>query len=265
MSLDIYPRFMPHTWISHATHMNQSCHTSAWHARIRLPSHSCNFFGVFHMMTVIDACEWVNEPWHAYERIMADIWEWCKTCVASQGTDMSCLAPLSCVASQGTDIAEIHGRHTHRQTSHSYPQAFPGDPCDQARLSAPPPAMRAITPSYTPWIIPVRAMTHSRVCNDPFTCVTWLIYVCGMSDDGKAKAKAFLWSLRRERRFRFVHRYLPFVQRVLLYVRHDSFIYVPWIIHFMCVLCIIHMTSMPRGTRRARKYHRFKCVFIIYT
>ena len=57
---------MPHTWMSHTTHVNESCHTGARPARIRLPSHS---FGIFPSHPY-----GMNESCSAYESVTSRIY-----------------------------------------------------------------------------------------------------------------------------------------------------------------------------------------------
>jgi len=62
---------MPHTWISHVTHMNQSCHTHEW-----VMSHT--WVGMFYM-TYMSHVTRVFESRHAYEWVTSPIFMSCHT------------------------------------------------------------------------------------------------------------------------------------------------------------------------------------------
>jgi len=77
---------MSHTWMSHVTHANESCHTYEWvmpHAILHEPCHILCIGELSHVTHMNEPCytdEWVmpqaifNKPCHTYQRAMSHIW-----------------------------------------------------------------------------------------------------------------------------------------------------------------------------------------------
>jgi len=93
-----------------------------------------------------------------------------------------------------------------------------------------------ITHSHMTWLIRMCAMTHSYVRHQSFICVPWLIHMCDMTH---AHAT---WLVRTVRGL--LHMFVYFIRMCYdalicdmthSYVRHDSFICAPWLIH-MCAV-----------------------------
>ena len=245
---------MSHIWMSHVTHMNESCHTYEWVMSHIWMSH------VTHM----------NESRHTYEWVMSHIWmshvtymnESCHTS-GSPSHQPPIAARLSCFLDRWHALLQyvIRLLHTCDMThSHVWHDSFI---CVTwlIRIYEIPPScfldrwhdsfscvirlihMCDVTHAHVchdsficvTWRMPMCVMTHSYVWHDSFPCVTWLVHTCDMTYSHVRHDYAHAWR-DLSSCVTYHHHVVSTVEMTHSYVSHDPFI---------CVTCLCVIWLMP--------------------
>jgi len=100
---------------------------------------------------------------------------------------------------------------------------------------------------YGTWRIPIRDMTHSYTWHDSFIYVTWRIPIRDMTHSYTWHDPLRAWDMTHSYVWKVdvLWSELP-VDDSTFYVRHDSFIYVTWLIH----ICDMTHSYMGRDSLR---------------
>ena len=166
-SCHTYERVTPHIWMSHVTHMNESCHTYEW-----VMSHIW-MSRVTHM----------NESCHTYECVMAHIWM-----THSKHMNGSCHA-YECVVCAGIPKNQCtHDTYDWVVSPYTWMShvTHMNESCHTYEW---------VTP-HTWTGVHVCDMTHSCVWSESFIYVTWRIHMCDMTHS-HGQVMSHIWMCHR--------------------------------------------------------------------